>query len=178
MEEADGCRNGVHGCYGCLGELDRGASLCLECLEALPVTAFNDNLEAADADDVAARIAAAEAMGWEIIEEELPRGATTDYSAELKTFLLTEADAAAADLTTRFGLGAVPVEQHPRGTDKELAQSRTKGRLFANVYELAVFGAVCSYGLAVSSPVEALMLCGATACWLGLLSLSQTLCCR
>ena len=33
-------------------------------------------------------------------------------------------------------------------------------------------------GLAVSSPVEALMLCGATACWLGLLSLSQTLCCR
>ena len=34
-------------------------------------------------------------------------------------------------------------------------------------------------GLAVSSPVEALMLCGATACWLGLhISLSQTLCCR
>ena len=33
-------------------------------------------------------------------------------------------------------------------------------------------------GLAVSSPVEALMLCGATACWLGLHSLSQTLCCR
>ena len=32
-------------------------------------------------------------------------------------------------------------------------------------------------GLAVvSSPVEALLLCGATACWVGLLSLSQTLC--
>ena len=35
-----------------------------------------------------------------------------------------------------------------------------------------------SAGRSTGTPVEALMLCGATACWLGLHSLSQTLCCR
>mmetsp|Transcript_15924 Transcript_15924/g.39418 ORF Transcript_15924/g.39418 Transcript_15924/m.39418 type:complete len:557 (-) Transcript_15924:105-1775(-) len=145
MEEEDGCRNGVHGCTGCLGELDRDSSLCITCLEALPTDVFNGNLDPAKEEDVVARIEAAEAMGWRIIEDELPRGDTTDHSPELKAFLLNEVDPSATDVSTRFGLLG-EVEEHPRGSDKDVGQARpNKGRLFANTYELAVFGAYCAY---------------------------------